>query len=484
MAHDGAANPIQGRAYGYTPAGDIDYIADAASGITYGYYYDRLHRLIKEETEGPGPSVGLARLDYYYEDTDHSHGVSTIDLVSESNPAGTPCAFNYDANGNMIYGADLTDMTGAQSRSITFNADNMATQVTHSTGPAISLTYDGQAQRAKKSGTGGIFCYIDDTFEVVGGSPVKYIFANGQRIARISSSGTHYFHKDHLGSTISVTDASGLAVQATAYLPFGGKRGSSDITLTSYKYTDQEQDGPVNLYNYNARLYDPAIGAFVSADSIVPDAYNPQSLNRYAYVLNSPMMYVDPSGNLFLVDDAIGWLIGTFAGTRNDGFFEGVGQNFTESWKAVLDTFNTFENNQSILDFLKDIGELSLRLTWGLPNELIGNVLSYGAIEIFGGTTENYENVLLINLKQDFGAFGFGSKVIGTEDFLNDKVVASHEQGHYYQSLIVGPAYPFAIAAPSGIHAGMYRDSSNDYYDFYTERWANYLAGIKPQSIP
>ncbi len=59
----------------------------------------------------------------------------------------------------------------------------------------------------------------------------------------------------------------------------------------------KEQDDGTGLYNYDARLYDPVIGQFIMADTIVPDLYNPQSLNRYAYCLNNPVRYVDPSGH-------------------------------------------------------------------------------------------------------------------------------------------------------------------------------------------
>ena len=62
-------------------------------------------------------------------------------------------------------------------------------------------------------------------------------------------------------------------------------------------YTDQELDPEIGLYNYNARLYDPWTGTFISPDSLVPDFSNPQCLNRYAYCVNNPLMYVDPSGN-------------------------------------------------------------------------------------------------------------------------------------------------------------------------------------------
>ena len=49
--------------------------------------------------------------------------------------------------------------------------------------------------------------------------------------------------------------------------------------------------------DYNARFYDPALGRFVQADTIVPSPGDPQSLNRYSYVLNSPLVYRDPSGH-------------------------------------------------------------------------------------------------------------------------------------------------------------------------------------------
>ena len=51
------------------------------------------------------------------------------------------------------------------------------------------------------------------------------------------------------------------------------------------------------LYDYVARAYDPALGRFISADTIVPGAGNPAAFNRYSYALNSPIKYGDPSGH-------------------------------------------------------------------------------------------------------------------------------------------------------------------------------------------
>ena len=69
---------------------------------------------------------------------------------------------------------------------------------------------------------------------------------------------------------------------APAYFPYGGTRYTSGTINTDEKFTGQrlDQDG---LYYYGARYYDATIGRFISADSIVPDPANPQSLNRYSY---------------------------------------------------------------------------------------------------------------------------------------------------------------------------------------------------------
>ena len=53
----------------------------------------------------------------------------------------------------------------------------------------------------------------------------------------------------------------------------------------------------LGLLYYNARFYAPGLGRFLSADSIVPDPTNPQSLNRYSYTRNSPLNLIDPTGH-------------------------------------------------------------------------------------------------------------------------------------------------------------------------------------------
>ena len=53
----------------------------------------------------------------------------------------------------------------------------------------------------------------------------------------------------------------------------------------------------LGIYHYNARFYSPKLGQFLSPDTIVPGAANPQAWNRYSYVLGNPLKYIDPSGH-------------------------------------------------------------------------------------------------------------------------------------------------------------------------------------------
>ncbi len=72
---------------------------------------------------------------------------------------------------------------------------------------------------------------------------------------------------------------------------------------TDRQYTGQRWDADLGLYDYRARYYDPALGRFIQPDTVVPKPGDPQSLNRYAYVLNNPLRYNDPSGHKPIPDD-------------------------------------------------------------------------------------------------------------------------------------------------------------------------------------
>jgi RHS repeat-associated protein len=113
----------------------------------------------------------------------------------------------------------------------------------------------------------------------------------------LAAARTGFIHADHLGSTSLTTDITGTVVAETRYLPYGEERWTSGGAVSDYTFTGQRAERGFGLMDYNARYYDPGLGRFVSADTVVPQAGNPQALNRYAYVLNNPLRHTDPSGN-------------------------------------------------------------------------------------------------------------------------------------------------------------------------------------------
>ncbi|HSC72504.1 MAG TPA: RHS repeat-associated core domain-containing protein, partial [Candidatus Methylomirabilis sp.] len=116
------------------------------------------------------------------------------------------------------------------------------------------------------------------------------------RVSSGPNAGTYFPHGDHLGSLNVLTKATGEAQRLT-YLPFGETHtNTGTVDFDPYRFTGQEQDPETGLYYYGARYYNPALGRFISADNLVPDAGDPQTLNRYSYVRNNPINLVDPSG--------------------------------------------------------------------------------------------------------------------------------------------------------------------------------------------
>ncbi len=327
---------LQYWSYGYTPAGDIEEIHNIITDVTYDYTYDELHRLLSETSDGAYPTInytynaignimsktyGINSYAYTY-DTTRKHAVANINFN------GNNYAYTYDGNGNMTAGPDFTDPTQTATRAITYNADNLPTSIvwTKTATVTSAFTYDGSGTRVKKAIQGGSTTwYIGSHYEKKDSTYTKYIFAGGTRIAKVTTSGYHILHSDHLGSSTIITESSGGVVESTEYNPFGTTRTHSGATLTNYKYTDQELDPETGLYNYGARYYDPMIGRFISPDPIVQAPFNPQSLNRYSYCINSPLMYVDPSGLISL--DPRDWF--------SNGF-DFLGDVFTDIWQSEL----------------------------------------------------------------------------------------------------------------------------------------------------
>jgi RHS repeat-associated protein len=107
---------------------------------------------------------------------------------------------------------------------------------------------------------------------------------------------------DHLGSSTLIVDTSAtpVVVSRQYHKPYGEvawSGGSAMTSLTSVGYTGQRLDTDTGLMFYNARMYDPTLSHFVSADTIAPILTDPTTRHRYGYVSNNPIKCNDPSGH-------------------------------------------------------------------------------------------------------------------------------------------------------------------------------------------
>jgi len=133
---------------------------------------------------------------------------------------------------------------------------------------------------------------------------VKYIYAGGQRVAMKKGSTVYFLLSDHLGSTTVTANSSTAAeVGELRYKAWGETRYASGTTYTARHFTGQiDETGNIGLYFYESRYYDPVLGRFSQPDTIVPELGNPQAWDRFAYTLNNPVKYIDPSGHRTCTD--------------------------------------------------------------------------------------------------------------------------------------------------------------------------------------
>ena len=179
--------------------------------------------------------------------------------------------------------------------------ENRLQQVTYGANTS-AYTYDGDGRRMKKVEEGTTTHFPVQYLErnVTSGQTQSHYYFGGKyvatRFAQPGYSDVTYLHQEHLESTKVRTDSNGGTDGDRRYEPYGGVRTQTGTIGVGRLFTGQRLDG-TELYYYNARYYDPGIGRFVSADTVVPNPANPQSLNRYSYVLNNPLRYTDPTGH-------------------------------------------------------------------------------------------------------------------------------------------------------------------------------------------
>jgi RHS repeat-associated protein len=274
--------------------------------LTYAYDANGNITAISDAVNPPGGPLDTAGVYTYLPES------NKLDSIA----GNSPLVFGYDANGNT---------TSETNRSLTYDLLNRLVAVSDN---GTQYAYDASGQRIKKITQSGtrIFHYdlqgrlIAETTPA-GSSIAEYIYLGDQLLATIRSEAVYYYHNDHLGTPRALTDASGTVVWKADYTPFGKAQISVSTIENPFRFPGQYYDAETGLhYNYH-RYYQPETGRYVTPDPIGLGG----GANPFVYVGNNPLKFTDPSGLLIYP-----WhfAITYFAAWNSD-------HSVSESWKLA-----------------------------------------------------------------------------------------------------------------------------------------------------
>jgi len=141
--------------------------------------------------------------------------------------------------------------------------------------------------------------YVSDEFIRIenssGNFTEKYIYQNGILVAQNLNGQKQSLHPDHLGSSDLILDSEGNVLSNNFFSPFGEQL---EFGNSRFGYEGKEFDEKTQDTDFHFRKYRPNWGRFTKPDTIIGNAYEPQSLNAYSFEENNPFSYIDPSGHI------------------------------------------------------------------------------------------------------------------------------------------------------------------------------------------
>ncbi|MDY6944026.1 MAG: RHS repeat-associated core domain-containing protein, partial [Pseudomonadota bacterium] len=306
--------------------GSVTYVYDAtgnlkeiqrSNGITTVYTYDRASRLT-----GITEKDGSTMLWSYTFELDGVGNHNAVDVVNEPlafTAASEEVTYTNDRTNNRLLSAGSTSYTyddngnrktsteGGVTTTYTWDYENMLTGISTPGQTNIQHVYDAMGNRITRVVDGITARYVLDLnsdmsrvlAETHGSGVVTayYIYGHGL-ISRIDASDNtrRFYHFNHRGDTVVLSDDSGTVNDEYAYGEYGQVQESpTNTTPNPFRYVGQYgvMDEGQNLYFMRARFYDPEIGRFLNED---PLGFEGGDWNLYAYVMGNPGTATDPLG--------------------------------------------------------------------------------------------------------------------------------------------------------------------------------------------
>ena len=197
---------------------------------------------------------------------------------------------SYDSNGNL---------QNDSFHAYTWDSENKLLSI-----DTVSLTYDALGRMVEQargaSYTQTVYSPSGSKLALMAGQTLQKAFVPlpGGATAVYTSSGLGYYrHSDWLGSSRFASTPSRTKYFDVAYAPYG--EDYSDSGTADLNFTGQNQDTSPGLYDFLYREYHPVSGRWIQPDPAglgATDMANPQTWNRYAYVMNNPLAAVDALG--------------------------------------------------------------------------------------------------------------------------------------------------------------------------------------------
>jgi RHS repeat-associated protein len=291
---------LQKLSFTYDAAGNVQTLTDATNGgQVQSFGYDWLDRLTAAATNAVG--VGQYNHTYQYNAIGNITNYNGNAYTYGSQPHAVTAAFGnsyaYDANGNQT-----SRTIGGVSYAFTYDYENRLIAISGGSVTA-SFVYDAEGNRVKGTVNGVTTVYVAGIYEWQNGATTRYYEGGAmRRTGYAGDNGVFYLLQDHLQSSSVIVNQNGTVNSRNYFYPFGGNRGGAAFSaLTTKRFTGQYHEaglpGGEGLSYYGARWYDPQVGRFVSADTLVPSPGNLQAFNRYSYVKNQPLNRIDPTGH-------------------------------------------------------------------------------------------------------------------------------------------------------------------------------------------